>query len=509
MPILLRIAFRNMWEHKAKSLIIGILIALGVIVLVLGNAMMDSAAEGVRKNFIENFTGDIMIHGPSKDAVSIFGVESMDMSADTEVPTIPDYERVMEIVRSRPDIAAATGLATAYGLVSVDNEENIDEIDTDSEEAASTLVFGIVFGVDADHYFKLFPSVRLIEGRQLKSGEAAVMLNTRQMERLEKKYKRDFSVGDKVLINGISVSGMRIRETEIVGVYEREESATEQAPFLYTDIDTARVLGGLTLGGAEEITLDETQTAVLGATDLDSLFDDDFGMVDAAPLAGAELNFDSTIDLLGDTALRDSVNQIDSGAWNFILIRLKDSGSPSATAASIIGLTTEFEQAGLDVNVVDWKGAAGSMGSFVEIVRMVFYIALIIISIVAVIIMMNTLVVSVIERTSEIGTMRALGAQRSFVRAMFLTETLTLTVVFGLIGSLITIAAVTIVNALKIPADGAFIKLLFGGEIVHITPSLSSFVSTIFMVFVVGFVAHLYPVTVALKIQPVKAMQAE
>ena len=33
MPVLLRIAFRNLLEHKAKSLIIGVLLALGVVIL--------------------------------------------------------------------------------------------------------------------------------------------------------------------------------------------------------------------------------------------------------------------------------------------------------------------------------------------------------------------------------------------------------------------------------------------------------------------------------------------
>ncbi|MDP3179924.1 MAG: hypothetical protein Q8M76_18580, partial [Spirochaetaceae bacterium] len=90
MPVLWRIAFRNIWEHKAKSLIIGTLIILGVIVLVIGNAMIDSAKEGLRKTFIDNYTGDVMIHGPSDSVVSIFGLESMD--GDIDVPSIPSYD---------------------------------------------------------------------------------------------------------------------------------------------------------------------------------------------------------------------------------------------------------------------------------------------------------------------------------------------------------------------------------------------------------------------------------
>jgi putative ABC transport system permease protein len=506
MPVLIRISFRNMWEHKAKSLIIGILVALGVVVIVLGNAMMDAADAGIRKTFTESYTGDLMIHGPSESVVSIFGVESMTMDADTEVPTIPDFDAVMEKVRADSKVTGATSMAVAYGLVAMDAEETIEDAASDGRE---NMIFGIIFGVDGETYFDLFPSVKLLQGRFLRAGAAEVLLTKNQMERLAKKYKRDFAVGDKVLINGFGTAGMRIRETEIVGVYEREGEASSPAPFIYTDIDTARVLGGLTLGTDASIVLDDTQTGLLAAADEDAIFGDDLfaeDMVEAAPSAMAKADFSDIGKLLGDTSARDLYNTADTGAWNFILVRLNNSADAPRAIAEY---TAWFAEAGVDAKITDWKGAAGSFGKFADIVRVVFNIALLVIAVVAVIIMMNTLVISVIERTAEIGTMRALGAQRSYVRTMFLTETLTLTVIFGLIGSAVALLAVGILNALNIKAENELLKLLFGGELLRLVPRLGSFVSTIVMVFVVGYLAHLYPVAVALKIPPVAAMQSE
>ncbi|MFA6506923.1 MAG: FtsX-like permease family protein [Treponemataceae bacterium] len=504
MPVLVRIAFRNMIEHKAKSAIIGILIALGVVVIVLGNALMDSAAEGVRSSFIESFTGDLMIHGPSDKAITVFGVESMSMDADTETPTVPEYEKILAKVRSDPRVATATSMAVAYGLLAIDADETIEDSAGDGRENVS---FAIVFGVEADSYFKMFPAVKIVKGRAVKTGESAVMLTQKQIEKLEKKYKRTFALGDKVLITGFGTAGMRIRETEIVGVYQRADDSGSPAPFIFTDIDTARVLGGLVLGTDEDVKLDASQTALLSASGEDALFGDGADdMVGAAPVKGAKTTFDSAAKLLGDTSKRDLLNKTDSGAWHFILARLKDS---NAAPGAIVDYTRWFKDSGIDAKITDWKGAAGSFGKFADIVRVVFNVALIVISIVSVIIMMNTLVISVIERTSEIGTMRALGAQSNFVSSMFLTETLTLTVVFGFIGSIVAILATLILNALKIPATNDLLKLLFGGEVLHLVPRFSSFVTTIVMVFAVGWLAHLYPVRVALKIQPVKAMQTE
>ena len=52
MPVTLRMAFRNLREHKAKSLIIGILLALGMLIMVLGNSFLDASKRGIETSFI-------------------------------------------------------------------------------------------------------------------------------------------------------------------------------------------------------------------------------------------------------------------------------------------------------------------------------------------------------------------------------------------------------------------------------------------------------------------------
>ncbi len=503
MPVLVRIALRNMREHIAKSVIIGVLVALGVIVLVLGNAMMDAAAEGTRETFIDNFTGDVMFHGPSKAAVSIFGVQSMSMDSDTTVPTIPEFERTLELVRQDPRTEKASGMAVAYALLSVDAEETIADAAMENEDNDGP-PFAIIFGVDPDNYYDMFPSLKIVEGRKPLPGEPAIVIQKSQLESLAKRYKRTFVVGDKILLSGFGTAGFKIREVVIAGVYERASEQSGPMQMVYTDIDTARVLGGLTLGADETVKLDATQTSLLDTDDLDALFGDD--MVESVADSDKALDPSKFAGMLGDSTERERLNAADVGAWHFILVRLKDSGSAPGYIAD---LTKSLGAEKIDARVVDWKAAAGSFASFSDIVRIIFNIAIIIIAVVAVIVMMNTLVVSVIERTGEIGTMRALGAQKGFVRSMFLTETLTITLVFGAIGSVLAIGIALIVNALRIEAGNDLLKLLFGGPTLKLSLRAVSFAFTLVMVFFVGWAAHLYPVAVALRIPPVKAMQVD
>ncbi|MBL8968145.1 MAG: ABC transporter permease [Spirochaetaceae bacterium] len=500
MPVLWRIAFRNIWEHKAKSFIIGSLIVLGVVVIVLGNSLIDSSQAGIRKSFIESFTGDVMVHGPSESAVSIFGLESAD--GEMEVPTIPSYEKVLETVKAEPGVAAATSMAVAYGSLALDAEELPDTGD-EPQGNGPPGTFAIVNGVDPATYFTMFPSIKIEEGRYLETGETGILLKRDQLESLGKRYGKTLKVGDKILINGFGTAGFKIREVAVVGLYKRDPDEGGPPATVYVDIDTARVLGGLTLGAEEVANLDPSQTALLASDDMDALFGED--IVDAAP-AAKSVDFSKVTGLLGDTTKRESLNKADTGAWHFILVRLKNS---NAAPAFIKDVTGKFAADGIDARATNWQGAAGSFGKFADIVRVVFIVAIVIIAIVAVIIMMNTLVVSVIERTGEIGTMRALGAQRGYVRKMFLAETLALTVFFGLVGSALALGLTALLNAIGIEAGSELVGLLFGGKVLHLVPRIGSFVSTLVMVFFVGFLAHLYPVSVALKIEPVRAMQNE
>ena len=92
MPVTLRMAFRNLREHKAKSLIIGILLALGMLIMVLGNSFLDASKRGIERSFTQNYTGDVIITGVADGPVSLFGVQSVGGMEQT--PIIPDYEKV-------------------------------------------------------------------------------------------------------------------------------------------------------------------------------------------------------------------------------------------------------------------------------------------------------------------------------------------------------------------------------------------------------------------------------
>ncbi|MCK4827007.1 FtsX-like permease family protein, partial [bacterium] len=154
----------------------------------------------------------------------------------------------------------------------------------------------------------------------------------------------------------------------------------------------------------------------------------------------------------------------------------------------------------------DWQTAAGMMGSLAYTVKTIFNLVILLIAVVAIIIIMNTLVISVTERTSELGTMRAIGAQKGFVRKMIIAETLITSCIFGAAGIVFGALILWILNIIGIPATNMFLEVLFGGAVLHPVISVSSVIYSLGIVAGIGVLASLYPVAAALRIEPVKAI---
>jgi ABC-type transport system, involved in lipoprotein release, permease component len=370
--------------------------------------------------------------------------------------------------------------------------------DVDKDENTPNAL--VLFGIDPSTYYQLFTTAKPVMGRLLQPGEEGLVVSKATFDRIKKKAGVEPKIGDTIIVTGGGSNGFKIRSVPLVGVvsYKNESEATDFIS--YADVNTVRILAGLTLGNDDDTPVTEEQKSLLAANE-----DDLFGGETVVQSARTKAPEPSAPAAKGAQAPHKAV-QVDTGAWYFAMARLKN---PAAAPAVIASLNAYFAKEGIDAVASDWKTAAGPFASSIDVVRVVFNIAIIIVAIVAVIIMMNTLVISVIERTGEIGTMRALGAQKSYVRRMFLVETLTIALVFGLIGSALAYGAVGILNACHITAGNPFLKILFAGSVLDMSINPLSVLWSLVLVGFVAVIAHLYPVSIALKIEPVRAMQAE
>ena len=197
-------------------------------------------------------------------------------------------------------------------------------------------------------------------------------------------------------------------------------------------------------------------------------------------------------------------DELENGVVMNMAVFLKDPSRIDETREAIARLSDERD---LNLQTASWHEASGIIGNFTSTIRLILNVAILIIFVVALVIMNNALVMATMERVREVGTIRAMGAQRSFVMGMFLGESLMMTLIFGTLGSLVGVGIMTWLEAAGIPAFHKILFFLFGGSSLHPTVSISHVLMAAGICAVISLVSTLYPAWLATRIQPVTAMQ--
>ena len=163
----------------------------------------------------------------------------------------------------------------------------------------------------------------------------------------------------------------------------------------------------------------------------------------------------------------------------------------------------EFEARWLklpEVQVVGLQQVKNTLVSLVGTAQTMIAAVAVIAVIVALIGVVNTILMSVYERTSEIGIMKALGARRGAIFQLIWLETVMICFAGAIAGSALSIVGSGVVeSAIKSIAD-----LGVSGSIVRITPAVIS--AAVLGAVVLGFFGGLYPAWRASSMRPVEAI---
>jgi ABC-type lipoprotein release transport system permease subunit len=183
---------------------------------------------------------------------------------------------------------------------------------------------------------------------------------------------------------------------------------------------------------------------------------------------------------------------------------------PRRIPAAMRQIEAAGTRAGLHLKAVTWQEAAGMVGQFVTLARLVLYVAVLIIFAVALVIINNALVMATLQRVTEIGTMRAIGAQRRFIWAMVLVESVAVGVAFGLAGSALGAGVVWLIRAAGgIPAGSDRMYFFFSGPSLLPRLGAGSLAISLGIVLLVSVVSGLYPALIATRVTPLEAMRSE
>ncbi|MFN3199379.1 MAG: FtsX-like permease family protein [Bradymonadia bacterium] len=288
-----------------------------------------------------------------------------------------------------------------------------------------------------------------------------------------------------------------LERSRIAGVYSLSDLVTFRDLFgMMTEARRAEIEALRVKNKVEDVARDDIEDALFG--------DNSELVVEPAPEAmGADVQaelpqFERAV---GDQGFDPA--EVTRGVTPHAAVVLED---PEKQFETALALQQAFRDAGLELTVVGWQEAAGLMGQAVRVIRVILYATVFILLIVALVIINNSMVMATMERVHEIGTMRAIGAQRSFITRLFLAETCALALISGLVGAGIGAGIILWLNSSGIPSTSPFTDLLYSGPALF--PELTSghITGALTLVFIFALLSTFYPARIAARISPVQAM---
>ena len=483
-----KFAFKNIVSRKSSFVII-LFIAFALSLLFVSNAIFDGTDSGLRTTYSESFTGDIVIRPVSEFPLSLFGDETPVTGELSAIPELIPFSDVLQCVSSIKDISSVIPQLSGMVALSINGHKT-----------------GIsLFGVEANKYTQTMTGIEIIEGEPFEKDEHGIMLNEELYAKLKEKDK-NLSLKDKVQLITANSTTFTIRAVPVTAIYRYKVQNSTLNNIALIDPQTLRDLMNLQDFSEAREDIDNSQADLLDDFSMEDLFSD------STDSEGEEAESDAAF-IIEENSIgeeeRDASkeNLQDSTVWNYIICSLKN-GSTKNTSKIIRELNAQFEKNDWPVQAITWRAAAGGAVSLTYYLRSIFNIGIILILLTGFIVVNNTLTISALGRVGETGTLRAMGASRSFVAAQFFLETAILTVSSGILSVFLGAAVSLLLQGAHIELNNEYLSQLFGGTVLTATITFKNILRTSIVTAILALIGWLYPVKVALSSNPVEAMRS-
>lgn len=211
-----------------------------------------------------------------------------------------------------------------------------------------------------------------------------------------------------------------------------------------------------------------------------------------------EVSFKTKV--LGD---RYSPEELNNGVFLHAAVLLNDSSKMKKTIDEINALSDKEK---LKIQAVSWQEAAGFIGQMTFMMKVVLNIFIGISLLLACLMIMNSLLMAMMNRKQEIGTMRAIGAHTNFIYKLFFYETTIISVMFSGLGIALASLFIGTVGAKGIPASGDVATFFFSGPRLFLHLDFALLFIVLILILIFSLLATQYPAWKAMKISPLQAM---
>ena len=445
----LRIAFRNVSRQKKRSFLLGGAVAFGFLVITLVNGFTAGLVATVKENFSYAFGGHLYFSGA---VVSERG---------SEIALIEDESAALAAIAALGEGGKGTG-----GVAAVHRRSNGTGSLYFGTREESQRIVGVDFAEEAEFREKLEINAGSLEdlgkkGSLVLPDETARKLGVAIGETLIFKVATvtgQQNVGEFVLIATTSGGGMGI------GSGYAEKSALNE-------------LIGLDADGFQTVNVHLKEVADVAA---------------AAGLAQAELARHGPVEPRNDGG--------DEASHMYQMRRMIGMGGVNSVSAAERWEGTKFTL----TTIEDVMAPVLSLVKALDTVSFGVFLVLLAIIMVGI---LNSYRMVMIERSAEIGTMRAIGVQKGGIRDIFLWEALTISAAGAASGFLLALVLAALASLVDLSGASFFTLFLSKGRLVFLVAPLGSLKN--FLILCLMSLAAVYlPARKASRLEPAQALRS-
>jgi ABC-type lipoprotein release transport system permease subunit len=321
-----------------------------------------------------------------------------------------------------------------------------------------------------------------------------------------------FRIGSEVTLQSTTAGGYpRNTKLRLYGTYRYKglEDSELAAATNIIDLPSLRYLAGLTGSDRVAESAPSEATAAMAAPSRDDAEAVLFGGGSPADgEAGSALSTEvEEAPVFARQAARSSgfePAQLDTGAALNAAVILAPQADRAAAQARVRAVAAAHA-----LQVVDWRAASGWLGQLMTILRSLVLGAAFFVLLVGVIVILSSLILSKLRRTTEFATVRAIGAKRSFLFGTMLMEGLVLGAAGTLVGLVLGAVFLNWVADVGVPAVHPLFNILFGGPRLYPALQAEDLVISALATLCVSTASACYPAMLALRVSPAIAMNAQ
>lgn len=471
------IAWKNVWRNRSRSLIVIAAVTVGVFAGVFSISIMNSA-------IVQRIDASV------NEELSHIQVNNKDFRNSTDIKNIiPDLQHVKSSLEKVSGLTSVTGRIIVRGIASTSTRSSgveISGIDVEKEKQMFTLSEKIIQGtgnfLESDtKYNNAFIGEKLAK-------ELNII-----------RYYLDQDVIAELIKEGIpeSVTG---KLQALIGLRFTSDKKFSRELEKLLDVSEYKKFGLRIKESAWSYR--EGSRVILTFLDINNIQTGAVFRVSGIYRTNNDM-FEAFSVFVPESELRE-LTGLPENTYHRIIGKLEDNSMTETATSTLRELLQDYE-------VMSWKEIQPDLAMFADMMQEIYGLFMAIILAALAFGIVNTMLMSVLERTKEIGMLAAIGMNRRRIFSMIMLESVFLSLVGGISGMAVSGLAIALTskNGINLVKYSEGMEAM--GYTAHLFPVIDAqfFILTTILIILTGILSSIYPARKALQLNPVDAIRTE